>query len=63
MTCTIMITPDVHKLNVFAKAHVALQPKLKIYSQKIFKKLKPKAEVLKNVTPFLGCTTEIDRSK
>ena len=54
--------PDVHKLNVFAMAHVTLQPKLKkLCSQKIFEKLKPKAEVLKNVTPFSGCTAEIHR--
>ena len=55
------ITPGVHKLNVFAKVHVALQPNQKLRGQKIFKKLKPKAEVLKNVTQFSGCTAEIRR--
>ena len=53
--------PDVHKLNVFAMAHVTLQPILQIKQPKNFEKLKPKAEVLKNVTPFLGCTAEIHR--
>ena len=43
MTCTIMITPDVHKLNVFAKAHVALQPKLKIMQPKNFRKVETKS--------------------
>ena len=35
--------PDVHKLNVFAKAHVALQPKLKIMQPKNFQKVETKS--------------------
>lgn len=55
------ITPGVHKLNVFAKVHVALQPKPKITRPKNFQKVETKVEVLKNVTQFSGCTAEIRR--
>ena len=41
-------------------AYVAQQPKPKIKQAKIFGKLKPKREVLKNVT-ILGRTTEIHK--
>ena len=40
---------------------VALQPKPKIRQPKIFENLKPQTEMRKNVTQFVGGTTEIHK--
>ena len=46
--------PDVHKLNVFAKAHVALQPKLKIMQPKNFQKVEAKSGSVEKCDTIFG---------
>ena len=48
------ITPGVHKLNVFAKVHVALQPKPKITRPKNFQKVETKSRSAEKCDTIFG---------
>ena len=58
------ITPGVHKLNVFAKVHVALQPKPKITRPKNFQKVETKSRSAEKCDNFrVALLKYVDRSK